>query len=50
MCIRDRHMPVPTKDLFLEIANDCFSLWNFPNCLGCLDGKHVRIKLSLIHI
>lgn len=38
------HMPVPTKDLFLEFANDCFSLWNFPNCLGCLDGKHVRIK------
>lgn len=37
-------MPVPTKDQFVELANDCFSLWNFPNCLGCLDGKHVRIK------
>lgn len=38
------HMPVPSKNQFLEIANDCFCLWNFANCIGCLDSKHVRIK------
>jgi hypothetical protein len=38
------HMTVPTKQDFLQIASDIFQLWNFPNCLGAIDGKHVHIK------
>lgn len=38
------HMPVPTMAQFIEIAKDCFSLWNFPNALGCVDGKHIKVK------
>lgn len=38
------HMPFPTKDMFYQIAHDFETLWNFPNCIGCIDGKHIRIK------
>lgn len=37
-------MPTPTEEMWKEIANDFYSIWNFPNCLGALDGKHVTIQ------
>ena len=27
-----------------EIANEMFTQWNFPNCIGALDGKHIAIE------
>lgn len=37
------HMPVPTAKGFEKIAKDFERMWNYPNCIGCIDGKHVRI-------
>lgn len=36
-------MPVPTTDTFLRTSREFFEIWNFPNCIGCIDVKHVRI-------
>lgn len=36
-------MPEPTEEMWLDIAETFFSTTNFPNCIGALDGKHVRI-------
>nr|XP_022903669.1 protein ANTAGONIST OF LIKE HETEROCHROMATIN PROTEIN 1-like [Onthophagus taurus] len=33
-----------TKDNFREIAKDFEEKWNFPHCIGALDGKHVLIQ------
>ncbi|CAI6370193.1 unnamed protein product [Macrosiphum euphorbiae] len=30
------HMPFPTTDMFYKIAQDFETLWNFPNCVGCI--------------
>ncbi|XP_031350493.1 protein ALP1-like [Photinus pyralis] len=38
------HMRAPTTSYFLCAAEEFERLWDFPNCIGSLDGKHVRIK------
>jgi len=37
-------MPSPTEEIFQEIAKDFKIRWNFPNCVGSIDGQHIRIK------
>ncbi|XP_059147843.1 uncharacterized protein LOC131953030 [Physella acuta] len=43
-CFTEKHMPVPTAVMLEQCAKDYEDLWNFPNCVGSIDGKHVRIK------
>lgn len=33
-----------TTTEWLEIANQFYAKWNFPNCLGAIDGKHIPIR------
>ena len=38
------HMPVPSEVEWQTIADDFFVRWNFPNCIGAIDGKHIMIQ------
>ncbi|XP_050676558.1 putative nuclease HARBI1 isoform X10 [Leptidea sinapis] len=38
-----KHMPEPSEDSFKNIAQCFWDRWQFPNCIGCIDGKHIRI-------
>lgn len=38
------HMSLPTTEEWKYIARDFYNKWNFPNCIGCIDGKHIRVK------
>jgi hypothetical protein len=42
------HMPPPTAEKFKKISDEYQSIWYFPQCLGAIDGKHVRI-ICLAH-
>jgi len=42
--LKETYMPVPTTDEWKRIARRYFELWNLPNCLGAIDGKHIRIQ------
>lgn len=42
--LKDIYMPSPTRDDFKRIADRFELLWNLPNCIGALDGKHIRIE------
>lgn len=35
------------KEDWVDIANQYHSKWNYPNCLGAIDGKHIQIKRPL---
>lgn len=37
-------MPTPSVDQFKKIATQFYNNWNFPNCVGRIDGKHIRVR------
>lgn len=37
-------MPVPTEELWKNTARRFQERWQFPNCIGALDGKHIQIQ------
>jgi hypothetical protein len=37
-------MPTPTRTTWSQIVNNFWDLWNFPNCIGAIDGKHQKIQ------
>lgn len=36
-------MALPNPEEWSKISDDFYRRANFPNCLGCIDGKHIRI-------
>lgn len=37
-------LPQPTRDQLFRNGLEFGKRWHFPNVMGCLDGKHVRIR------
>ena len=43
-CFKGEYLKTPKLELeWLEVARGFQDRWNFPNCLGAVDGKHVAI-------
>ncbi|XP_015374372.1 PREDICTED: uncharacterized protein LOC107169215 [Diuraphis noxia] len=42
--LKEECMPMPKEDDWKTISNEFWEIWNFPNCIGALDGKHVVIE------
>ena len=38
------HMPAPTTEMLLVTSKEFYLKWNFPNCVGSIDGKHTWLK------
>lgn len=37
-------MPQPTTEIITQTAKEFWKVWNFPNCAGAIDGKHIRVR------
>ena len=37
-------MPEPTEETWKGISQCYMELWSLPNCIGSIDGKHVRVR------
>lgn len=43
--LKGQHLKVPsTEREWLDVARSFNDQWNFPHCLGAVDGKHIVIK------
>lgn len=43
--LKDEHLQMPkTHERWVQIMKEFERSWNFPNCVGALDGKHIVIK------
>ena len=44
VALKEDFVSQPKNGEWASIARDFWNMWNFPNCLGAVDGKHVQIK------
>lgn len=42
--LKEEYMLLPRKEQWISIAQRFESIWNLPNCIGAIDGKHIRIE------
>jgi len=43
MCVNTEQVPKTVQE-WKNVANNFFQQWQFPHCIGSLDGKHVHIQ------
>ena len=41
--LSDEVLKLPKKKDFEDTAEGFWQLWNFPHCIGPIDGKHISI-------
>lgn len=42
--LHEEYIPQPTTQMWYDVAKRYSSKWNFPNCIGSIDGKHIEVK------
>lgn len=40
----------PTKENWETVAKGFYDVWNMPNCIGAIDGKHVVVQVGVLYL
>ncbi|XP_066596930.1 uncharacterized protein [Prorops nasuta] len=43
-CLQPKYLFAPSEDDWKKCADGFWEKWNLPNCVGSIDGKHIRIR------
>lgn len=43
-CLSPLYLKALTEEHWVKISQDYYNLWQLPNCLGAIDGKHVVVR------
>lgn len=43
-CLREIYLKRSSQEDWKNIEEGFYNQWNFPNCVGVLDGKHIRVQ------
>lgn len=43
-CLQPLFMSTPNEEIWKLNTQRYFELWNLPNCVAAIDGKHIRVK------
>lgn len=46
--LKDEYLPMPSIETWCSVAEGYYERWNFPNCIGCIDGKNIKIKCPIV--
>lgn len=46
-CLKDSVFLKDNEESWKSVAKEFQRLWDFPNCIGAIDGKHVQIQVYL---
>jgi len=42
--LHEQYLPKPSREVWERIIDGFWNKWNFPNCIGALDGKRITIQ------
>lgn len=42
--VKNLTMPIPTGEMWEKTAKGFEMKWSYPNCIGAIDGKHIRVR------
>lgn len=47
-CLKDTAFIKNSEENWQNVADNFEGLWNFPNCVGAMDGKHINLQVYMI--